>query len=113
MSAKSKNVLEILQTNISHRDYLTLRRRLKAFLHRLRLSQNFIHGIVSNGNVNTQIRDLDSYANEYFSQQTKIVERFSEVAPGNLRKSVTAIQKELLKLTYIFTQERLGNKRSL
>ena len=69
--------------------------------------------LVSNGNVNTQIQDLDSYANEYFSQQTKIVERFSEVAPGNLRKSVTAIQKELLKLTYIFTQERLGNKRSL
>ena len=30
-------------------------------------SQNFIHGIVSNWNVNTQIRDLDSYANEYFS----------------------------------------------
>ena len=96
-------------TNISHRDYLTLRRRHKAFAS---ASRNLIHGIVSNGNVNTQICDLDSYTNAYFSLATanKNCWKIFRSGPWQFKKVRDCHTKELLKLTYIFTQERLGNK---
>ena len=108
MSAKSKNVLEILQTNISHRDYLTTR-----------TTQSFpppspfkTLSIVSTETSIVPNPDLDSYANEYslLAITNKNCWKIFRNGLWQFKKVSDCHTKELLKLTYFFTQERLGNK---